>query len=971
MGKLEYRGAEDDRVAVMCWWSVGVANWYSAIGRGAQYSRAVHSVIEWCKVSRGGAAMVCDKTGGGWMVVLVTHCHSSCAWFVSDTTVVRNRPTVVRLQPRTVFFGSDSCDSCVFVGIFLQIRHIAFASAVSLPVSCVFLGFSVRRVSVVLLLAPPSTALLHHPSLASIRAVLYLFLQVLHFACLIPASAIFACSIGVESLVRRPQSLFATTFSAICVLSSRFSIVCVPPPRFNVVCVPLTRPACCRYDLVPFPGLVFLYYCFFIDGRGVGSSLDISLDVSSTLGDLSATAASFSSNEDLGVVEPWLVRRHVPKSYYGDLSWLDSSVATHKSALCRVGCVRSLWESYFAPYESFFRAIFDDANLSSGLSLANPCADESIFYGPVGSFGFYLFPLEHGFIMPPFIDFEVGVLDYLGCPPSMLSPNYWLHMGGFQAICARLEELAGGVLFCCSSRGRASALVVHRGWVEMLNALEGKSYCYGDLVAHDGGFRFITRRTPPVRTTRGPSSSQPRPPVRPTSARSSTSRRGSGVASDPDFRASWKQSTNPPRPSVALRSRGPLPFDLPDLAGKRKVCPADDTLCDKSAKRGKADQSGSDSRKERRTFSVHPGFAEFVSGFLLPPSLDESRLASLAGAHSCGLVPPYLEVELIPHFATEDSLFNNRYDAAAAVRGKFSCSPDREAMENFIYSYGLRAFRDVITRDLLRALYCQSFYCEFSNSFDEHENARESRNIQTVERAREVMASSREVRADLDAATSRVASLEAELSESRRVAEIARAGEASQRVLVDRLEKRVVELGAELEEEIDKGQDGARWGWDNFHAQLEHLNPRLEYRASSMHIDWEVVDGVFAPIPSDEGGVGPVGVSDDSTDSASDRGGGSTGLAVSPGSDYAPNIVLHGDPSVVIAPSPCGPATVIYPDGVPMSPLSDEVVAAAIIAGDLVRETGCGTPDASPRAIPAIRDLDGPFDGAYLFSAPP
>ncbi|KAF7807482.1 uncharacterized protein G2W53_039643 [Senna tora] len=60
---LEYRsryptvganwGAENARVEVMCWWSAEVANRYNVIGRGAQCSRGVRSVIEWCTVSRG------------------------------------------------------------------------------------------------------------------------------------------------------------------------------------------------------------------------------------------------------------------------------------------------------------------------------------------------------------------------------------------------------------------------------------------------------------------------------------------------------------------------------------------------------------------------------------------------------------------------------------------------------------------------------------------------------------------------------------------------------------------------------------------------------------------------------------------------------------------------------------------------------------------------------------------------------
>ncbi|KAF7808298.1 uncharacterized protein G2W53_035041 [Senna tora] len=100
-----------------------------------------------------------------------------------------------------------------------------------------------------------------------------------------------------------------------------------------------------------------------------------------------------------------------------------------------------------------------------------------------------------------------------------------------------------------------------------------------------------------------------------------------------------------------------------------------------------------------------------------------------------------------------------------------------------------------------------------------------------------------------------------------------------------------------------------------------------------MRIDWQVVDGVFAPIPLDGVVVGPPGVSDDSADSAIERGDGSAEATVSPGSDYAPSadygLPTGGDPLAVVP---------------------------TVAAGNLVRETSCGNPDASPRAIPAIRD---------------
>ncbi|KAF7831752.1 uncharacterized protein G2W53_014085 [Senna tora] len=570
-----------------------------------------------------------------------------------------------------------------------------------------------------------------------------------------------------SALIRAPRFLVDPTLT-FCYSSQSYPHFSSPlsgsrPPFVSLIGLPSSAVVCaCRRSLLQsvvlerctiLPPFVS-YYADLSESRlvrGVGSSLDTSLAVSSAPEDFSATAASSSSDEDLDVVEPWLVRRHIPESYYGDLSWLDSSVSTHKSTLCRVGRIRSLWGSYFAPYESFLRATSEDARLS----------------------------LEHGFIMPPFSDFEVGVLDYLRCPPSMLYPNCWLHMGGFQAICARLEVTStvesffylyvavgvrGGKHFHFqgeSVRLGGSPQTRHLGFLVAglypmrlvldLSLMRCRAHqsrrltrLRGSLIAMMTCFRFIPGRTPRVRSTGEQSSSQLHPPVRPTSARSSTSRCGSRDASDPNFRADGKHSTDPPRSSAQ-----------------------------KSTKKGKAAQTSGEAVKERRSFFDRPSFSEFVGGFLPPLSFDEGRLCSHAGVHSRGCVPSYPEVGPIPRAAIEDSLFNNRYDAATTVRGEFSCSPDREAMENFVYSYGLRAFRDVITRDLLRVLCCQSFFCEFSNSCDEYGNARDSRNIKAVERAKEVMISSREMRADLDVATAKVAFLEAELSESRRVAEIA------------------------------------------------------------------------------------------------------------------------------------------------------------------------------------------------------
>ncbi|KAF7820619.1 TMV resistance protein N-like isoform X1 [Senna tora] len=85
------KGAEDAKVAVMCWWSAEVANRYSVIG-------GVHSVLEQrTVVSR-----------------LVTRRHSSrlvCEPYRRRSPlslVVRRRPPFC-----CVFYGSDSCDPCL------------------------------------------------------------------------------------------------------------------------------------------------------------------------------------------------------------------------------------------------------------------------------------------------------------------------------------------------------------------------------------------------------------------------------------------------------------------------------------------------------------------------------------------------------------------------------------------------------------------------------------------------------------------------------------------------------------------------------------------------------------------------------------------------------------------------------------------------------------------------------------------
>ncbi|KAF7842324.1 uncharacterized protein G2W53_004622 [Senna tora] len=37
--------------------------------------------------------------------------------------------------------------------------------------------------------------------------------------------------------------------------------------------------------------------------------------------------------------------------------------------------------------------------------------------------------------MPPFTDFEIALLNYVGCAPSMMMPNSWTLVGGFEALC--------------------------------------------------------------------------------------------------------------------------------------------------------------------------------------------------------------------------------------------------------------------------------------------------------------------------------------------------------------------------------------------------------------------------------------------------------------------------------------------------------------------------------------------------------
>ncbi|KAF7821287.1 hypothetical protein G2W53_026742 [Senna tora] len=74
---------------------------------------------------------------------------------------------------------------------------------------------------------------------------------------------------------------------------------------------------------------------------------------------------------------------------------------------------------------------------SLGFSLVGPYLDKSILDKPEGSFEFYLYTIQEGFVQCPFFEFEIRVLNYLCIAPSMTSPNSWLLLGGFQALCNR------------------------------------------------------------------------------------------------------------------------------------------------------------------------------------------------------------------------------------------------------------------------------------------------------------------------------------------------------------------------------------------------------------------------------------------------------------------------------------------------------------------------------------------------------
>ncbi|KAF7820949.1 hypothetical protein G2W53_026404 [Senna tora] len=44
--------------------------------------------------------------------------------------------------------------------------------------------------------------------------------------------------------------------------------------------------------------------------------------------------------------------------------------------------------------------------------------------------------------MPPSTDFEIALLNYVGCAPSMMMPNSWMLVGGFEALCNFHKEEA-------------------------------------------------------------------------------------------------------------------------------------------------------------------------------------------------------------------------------------------------------------------------------------------------------------------------------------------------------------------------------------------------------------------------------------------------------------------------------------------------------------------------------------------------
>ncbi|KAF7843999.1 uncharacterized protein G2W53_000904 [Senna tora] len=80
-------------------------------------------------------------------------------------------------------------------------------------------------------------------------------------------------------------------------------------------------------------------------------------------------------------------------------------------------------------------------------------------------------------------------------------------------------------------------------------------------------------------------------------------------------------------------------------------------------------------------------------------------------------VPVTTWPEFVPilEASSEDSLFDNNYNAAVAFYAKFSCPFDRRAIERFSYVHSPDALQDVIGRDLLQAMFSFSYFSELSD----------------------------------------------------------------------------------------------------------------------------------------------------------------------------------------------------------------------------------------------------------------
>ncbi|KAF7807815.1 putative Transposase [Senna tora] len=682
--------------------------------------------------------------------------------------------------------------------------------------------------------------------------------------------------------------------------------VATPSLRFVVSASRLFRPF--TFDGRP---LAFLYYsvlpnfsCSIMSSHSSDSTelVGDSPSASSDSGSVELVSISGSGNSSSPPASPsgssCLVYRQFSEQFLGDLSWLDRSILEPRSSYCTPDRLRLLWGGFFHPLEGHLRS-FLWSQYSLDFSLANPCVDESVVDGPPGSFAFYVFPLDYGSIAPPFTDFEVDVLNYVSCAPSMLSPNGWLTLGGFQAVCEKLhvsptveaffynyhavghrsgkhlyfqvrpnvKDVYRGFFFVLPREGSSPSWwfsssgasrfpckwtlphvePLHRpvltdmspDSVATIDALRGKTYSFDELLVDDGGFQYVPR--PRVAgAARGQGFGGP-----PQAARGASRPFRPSVqkdSGDPSFRATGvpvPASPTPPRSSERLRFRGP------------------------------------------------------------PPSAGDLPASSLGG----DLPASSLSAE------TEDSLFCTRYNAAAAVRAKFSCPPDREALEKFVVNHGHRALRDCVTRDLLRSLYCQSYLSEIFDRLEEEgvgrvqlcEEIYENSMVLKVEARAKISC----LEGELSEAREKVSSLEGRVTDSMKLLESSKEAEATQKKVVLALEEsRVAELA-------DEGQHGAVWGWENFRSQLHYFNPGLTCESSQMDINCE--------------------------------------------------------PAL----SPDGPPVVTSLDGALSSPEVEDVVAAATeLTGDRVRETAGGTLDRSPQAIHAIQEVEGDFDSSYLFRVP-